>query len=60
MNTKYPIVVSFGCNCTQRVCVWLSCVGKKKETEPIGKSARIFRVHTNQAIGYTRCWLQLI
>ena len=44
--------------CGQRVRVWLVALARTKlakETEPIGNSDRNFRVHTNQAIGYTRC-----
>ena len=46
-------------NEAQRARVWLIALARTKlvkENEPIGKSARIFRVHTNLAIGYTRCW----
>jgi hypothetical protein len=39
---------------------FVACVSTKiaKETMPIGKSDRIFRVIYAQAMDYTRCWQQ--
>jgi hypothetical protein len=45
-------------NYTQRFCVWLVALARTKlakETKPVENSAGIFRVHMEQAIGYTRC-----